>query len=519
MDTQPNLGALLAEMKNRAGSVTRLADLIGVSARRAQDWLKMDEAGLAKIQPEKHRSILEAARGLSIPVEARAGQRLWDPARTYEENLATRIGLPVGTRLPLRSLQKPILGRLVASPFGPSASVITADSERVRFLGLSGNSVISYKTVRSRMHGAHTHPNLFYCSGEVNPPDPEDGPSTYLVGAEKDQALAVVNRFGMPSQHPEVWKADFRRAAAYLDESSQILILSVAGTAKRGDPDAVLVEDFAKVVTLAREAGATFIELNLSCPNCSGPEGRVFERIELTRRICEAALDAAGDIALIAKIGYMSEPELERLVGEIAPCARGIAAINTVPVRALRQGLDDQEAAFGGNADLQVGLSGQPLLSLGLQTIERLARIRDRGGFHDLALLGMGGVTTPPDVQCYLDSGADVVQATTVFLSDPLFGERVHQFLEDRESVFEDPERWLQREARNNWNQAFDSLETAYPAKTRSVAEAAVAVWMDWKNRPSSEGPRSGPKRMTAPDVLEFSRRIARKAGIMLPRR
>jgi dihydroorotate dehydrogenase len=519
MDTNPNLVELLAEMKRRTGSVKRLAERVGVSQRRVQDWLKMDEAKLGKIQPDNLHSILEAARALSIAIQAGTAQRLWDPARSYEENLSTRIVLPAGTRLPLRSLQRTVFGRQVASPFGPSASVITADSERVRCLAQSGNSVLSYKTVRSRSHGAHTHPNLFYCKGEVGPPSLEAVPSTYLVGAEQDHKLAVVNRYGMPSQPPEVWKADFRRAAAYLDESSQILILSVVGTAKRGDRDALLIEDFATVVALAAEAKASVIELNLSCPNCSGPEGRVFERIELTRMICEVAHQAADGIPLIAKIGHMPAPDLERLVSEIAPFASGISAINTVPVRALRQGLDDREPAFGGNPDLLVGLSGQPLLPIGLQTIERLAGIRERGGFRDLVLLGMGGVTTPQDVQNYLDSGADVVQATTVFLFDPLFGEKVHQFLEDRESVLEDPERRLEREARSYWLQAFDRLETDNPRKSQAVAQAAVAVWMDWKKHSSSEGPWSGPKRMTAPDAFEFSRRIALKAGISFPHR
>jgi dihydroorotate dehydrogenase (NAD+) catalytic subunit len=514
MDNDLDLVALLTAMKVRAGSVERLAELMGgVTSRTIRDWLKKDATGLANIQPDKRRRILETARSIGIPVEVRAEQRLWDPARSYEDNLGARIGLPAGTRLPLRSLDRLVLGRHVGSPFGPSSSVITADSERVRFLAQSGNSVLTYKTVRSRETRAHLHPNLFYCSGEVEAPDPEVAPLTYLVDMVRGRTLAVVNRFGMPSQAPEIWKTDFRRAAAYLDESSQILILSVTGTARRGDPDDLLIEDFARVVGQARDAAANFIELNLSCPNCSGPEGRVFEKIELTRRICDAAFGAAGGVPLIAKIGYLPPAELDRLVGVIAPFASGIAAMNTLSVRALRQGLDGTEAAFG-DADLLVGLSGQPLLALGLQTIERLSRIREHKGLHGLALLGMGGVTSPLDVQRYLDSGADVVQAASVFLIDPLFGEKVHQFLEDREAVSEDPDRRLVRDARNNWTQAFDRLETENPTRGQAVAQAAVAVWMEWKNRTSSDGPWSGPKRMHAPDVLDFSRRIAHKAGV-----
>ena len=519
MDNDPDLVALLPEMKARVGSVERLSEMLAcVTPRRLRDWLKMDAEGLAKIQPDKRLRILETARSLGMPVEVRAEQRLWDPARSYDENLAARIGRPSGERLPLRGLDKPVLGRLVACPFGPSASVITAGSERVRFLARSGNHVLTYKTVRSRETRAHLHPNLFHCSGIVDAPDPAAAPSTYLVQMEPARTIAAVNRYGMPSQAPEIWKADFRRATGYLDESSQILVLSVTGSAKRGDADDVLVEDFATVVGQARDAAATFIELNLSCPNCSGREGRVFERIELTRRICEAASASAEGVPLIAKIGYLPLGALESLVAAIAPFVNGIAAINTVPVRALRQGLDGPEPAFG-DPDLLVGLSGQPLLALGLQTIERLARIRERDGLRNLSLLGMGGVTAPVDVQSYLDSGADAVQAATVFLVDPLFGEKVHQFLEDREIASEDPDRRVERQARGNWLQAVEILDAENPTKAQAMTQASAAVWLDWRKSAFGEGAWSGPRRIAAPNVHEFYRRIALKAGVPLRRR
>src|SRR5262249_23685680 len=151
-------------------------------------------------------------------------------------------------------------------------------------------------------------------------------------------------------------------------EENQILILSVTGTASRGDPEGVLIRDFLEVVKMAVDAQAGFIELNLSCPNCSSPEGRVFEEIDLSRRICEAASGVSGDIPLIAKIGYMPKVPLEQLTVAIAPFVKGIAAINSVPVRTFRQGLEDREPAFGGNVDLRVGLSGRSILPLGLQT-------------------------------------------------------------------------------------------------------------------------------------------------------
>ena len=48
MDNDPDLVALLPEMKARVGSVERLSEMLAcVTPRRLRDWLKMDAEGLA----------------------------------------------------------------------------------------------------------------------------------------------------------------------------------------------------------------------------------------------------------------------------------------------------------------------------------------------------------------------------------------------------------------------------------------------------------------------------------------
>jgi len=58
------------------------------------------------------------------------------------------------------------------------------------------------------------------------------------------------------------------------------------------------------------------------------------------------------------------------------------------------------------------GLSG-PVL--GERSTEVLVRLRERVG-GQLALIGVGGVTTPDDVRARLAAGADLVQAYTGFI-------------------------------------------------------------------------------------------------------
>ena len=58
------------------------------------------------------------------------------------------------------------------------------------------------------------------------------------------------------------------------------------------------------------------------------------------------------------------------------------------------------------------GLSGPVLRA---RALEVLVRLRDRVGDR-LALIGVGGVTTPEDVRERLSAGADLVQAYTGFI-------------------------------------------------------------------------------------------------------
>jgi dihydroorotate dehydrogenase len=86
----------------------------------------------------------------------------------------------------------------------------------------------------------------------------------------------------------------------------------------------------------------------------------------------------------------------------------GISATNTTIERpdSLRSDRAVVEAAGAG------GLSGPVLRE---RALEVLARLRDRTS-GQVALIGVGGVSTPDDVRERLAAGADLVQAYTGFI-------------------------------------------------------------------------------------------------------
>jgi dihydroorotate dehydrogenase len=100
----------------------------------------------------------------------------------------------------------------------------------------------------------------------------------------------------------------------------------------------------------------------------------------------------------------------------------GIIATNTTIERpaSLKTSRDVIEAAGAG------GLSG-PIL--GARSYEVLTRLKARVGDR-LAIISVGGVTTPEDAQARLDAGADLVQGYTAFIYEgPFWPARINRAL------------------------------------------------------------------------------------------
>jgi dihydroorotate dehydrogenase len=335
----------------------------------------------------------------------------YDVARSYRENLLT----PVGPRLPSRpragGRRWRVLGRDVGFPIGVPACVLNGGEEWVRYHAGNGFSVLTYKTVRSRAHEPNAQPNWTFAPrppGDVVVSDPWD----WVEPGSPD--VSTVNSFGVPSPAPEEWMPDLERSLAAVDDD-QLLLVSVMG---EGDGTG-LVDDFARTARLAQEAGATVVELNLSCPNtlastADGVKPPLCLDADATLAVVEGVRRALDDrTGLVAKLSWLDEDRLASLVPRLAPLVDGVAGINTVASRVVRS---DGEPTFPGRA--LAGLSGAAVRGAALDFTHRLVALRAAGG-HSFDVLAMGGVTDVASFAALYAAGADAVQSASGAFADP----------------------------------------------------------------------------------------------------
>jgi dihydroorotate dehydrogenase len=454
-----------------------------------RNWLKASEEELDNIHGDSLELILKAARSMGIDPETISTKFiLWDAAKSYDDNLLTELGAPPNIEVPFFPRQFEFLGQRIASRFGASASVLTSRSNRIRFLIQTGASVVVYKTVRPKDFKPHSRPNLLYCAKSTRQIDPDENPILpVMVGDISEGCLpefGAMNRFGMPCPPVEVWQADFKAATKSLPDGC-LLILSVVGAKSLKDTEKELIKGFVTVVEQGMEAGATVVELNLSCPNCIGKEGSLYHNLSLVTSICKEL--RKHPVKKLLKIGFMKGRELQNFIEGTAGYVNGYSAINSLSVEGLKDG-QVPEPAFGETKS--AGLSGKPIFRCGLRTVSELNKIRESQRLADLRIIGIGGVSNSQDVQSYLDSGADVVMATTAFLNDPYFAIGVRRFLDSQYAGSKMTHEQTVEFARAAWSRAAQQIGQELGKnfdEKRRTTEASLSVFMEWQNKHDEE--------------------------------
>ena len=395
---QPELDALAAAARGLAG---RLAAGDAGDADRPLLTRVLFLAG--------HGSVL-AAHGVPTPA--------YDVLGSYRDNL----GRPVGPRLAERPVaggrRWRVLGREVGFPIGVPACVLNGGEEWVRHNAGNGYSVLTYKTVRSRAHEPNVQPNWVFAARQPRslPPgaaaEVTADPWDWVEPGSPD--VSTVNSFGVPSPAPEEWMADLQRSLAAVDDD-QLLLVSVMG---EGDGTG-LVDDFARTARLAQEAGATVVELNLSCPNtlsasAAGVKPPLCLDADATVAVVEGVRRALDDrTGLVAKLSWLDEARLSGLVPRLGPLVDGVAGLNTLQSRVVRS---DGRPTFPGRE--LAGLSGAAVRDSALDFTRRLVALREAGGRH-FDVLAMGGVTDPASFAALFALGADAVQSASGAFADP----------------------------------------------------------------------------------------------------
>ena len=221
---------------------------------------------------------------------------------------------------------------------------------------------------------------------------------------------AVINRMGFNNEGAIAVAKRLERLRATSAGRKAVIGVNI-GKTKVVEPQDAIGDYVTSAALLAPYA--SYLVVNVSSPNTPGL--RTLQAVEELRPLLAAVRKAADEstttrVPLLVKIA----PDLaDADVDDIADLALelgldGIIATNTTIDRpaSLRTDRAIIEAAGAG------GLSGPILRERSYEVLERLrARVGDR-----LAIISVGGVTTPEDARQRLDAGADLVQGYTAFI-------------------------------------------------------------------------------------------------------
>jgi dihydroorotate dehydrogenase len=319
-----------------------------------------------------------------------------DPERAHHLGFrALRTAGPITSRGPLTRLGDPVevLGLRLPSVLGLAAGF---DKNGV---GIDALAALGFG-----------HVEIGTVTGEAQPGNPK--PRLFRLPADR----AIINRMGFNNDGAEVVARRLAARAARLGDrkpsrqKSQPVVGVNIGKTKLV-PEADAIADYTKSARLLAP-WADYLVVNVSSPNTPGLRDlQAVEKLEPLLSAVRRAADAVTShrVPLLVKIA----PDLsDDDVLAVADLARslgldGIIATNTT---ISRDGLRTPERRVG--AIGAGGLSGPPLSERSLAVLRLL---RERGG-ADLALISVGGITTPGDAAERLAAGADLIQAYTAFI-------------------------------------------------------------------------------------------------------
>ncbi|QGG42623.1 quinone-dependent dihydroorotate dehydrogenase [Aeromicrobium yanjiei] len=315
--------------------------------------------------------------------------RSMDPEKAHERGFAAIRAGRFATRLALPQTYAPrtVMGLEFPNAFGLAAG-FDKNARAVPGLLALGFGHVEIGTVTARAQPGNPRPRLFR-----------------LV-----EDRAIINRMGFNNEGAAEVASRLHRLRRTKAGRDAVIGVNIGKTKVTPPEDAVA--DYVESARLLTPY-ASYLVVNVSSPNTPGL--RDLQAVDELRPLLAAVKDVAdrnpsGRVPLLVKIA----PDLaDADVDAVADLAvelglDGISATNTTIARpeSLRTDRATIEAAGAG------GLSGPVLAERSTEVLVRLrARVGDR-----LALISVGGVTTPDDVRARMAAGADLVQGYTGFI-------------------------------------------------------------------------------------------------------
>jgi dihydroorotate dehydrogenase len=315
--------------------------------------------------------------------------RSMDPEKAHERGFAAIRAGRFATRRVFAQTRAPrtVMGIEFPNAFGLAAG-FDKNARAVPGLLALGFGHVEIGTITARPQPGNPRPRLFR-----------------LV-----EDRAIVNRMGFNNDGAAVCAARLHRLRRTTAGRDAVIGVNIGKTKATPAHDAVA--DYVESARLLVPY-ASYLVVNVSSPNTPGL--RDLQAVDELRPLLAAVKDVADRhpgrrVPLLVKIA----PDLaDADVDAVADLALelgldGISATNTTIARpdSLLTDRAVVEAAGAG------GLSGPVLAERATQVLVRLrARVGDR-----LAIISVGGVTTPDDVRARLAAGADLVQGYTGFI-------------------------------------------------------------------------------------------------------
>jgi dihydroorotate dehydrogenase len=328
----------------------------------------------------------------------------YDRRQTYEWNYR-HAPEPVAVKAAPVPGEWSFCGRPIPSPLGVAAGPLLNGAWCLYYASL-GFDVLTYKTVRSRARECYPLPNLqpVQCSSL-------QGGEKELPASDTMQGSWAVS-FGMPSQAPDVWRAEIETTRARLSPE-KLLSVSVVGTIQDGWTLDDLGADYAQCARWAAESGADCVETNFSCPNVATCDGQLYQHPRDAAAVAEQVRATIGTLPYVVKIGHLqTSNEMEELLTALAPHADAVAMTNSVAATVVdpqgRRLFDGQKRGICGAATFEPSLAQV-----------KLAHEIVRRRTLPLEIIGVGGASTAEHVQHYLQAGAAAVHLATAAMIDP----------------------------------------------------------------------------------------------------
>lgn len=213
----------------------------------------------------------------------------------------------------------------------------------------------------------------------------------------------ALNSFGMPNEGLAFYKDNLPQMIDIIHSSGKKANLSIAGFS---------IDDYRALAVMADQTEIDSLELNLGCPNVQ-IDGKQKPIASFDQEYMKAIILAVSEVSskqLFVKLSPYSNPaELQQVA----------SLLSTLPITAVvtsntfANGYFEQDgtsvvgAGFG-------GVSSKALLPIGLGQVKQFRAALP----PHIAVIGVGGVTTPHDVSQYLSAGAIAVQVASLIVEE-----------------------------------------------------------------------------------------------------